>query len=204
MRQTASNLEELGVNPTKGFLVGGISAGANFASIVSHLYRDEKLSPPLTGVYLSIPPVVSRKVVPEKYKNTYLSLEQNKDAPSLNKEVAATFDSKSSHILLRSTIPNKLGLYAAGEPTHLLTPILFESHKDLPPTYFQICGLDPLRDEGFIYEDILKENGVETKTDIYPGLPHGFWSWFPEAEFTKKFIEDCKNGMSWLLEKSSK
>ncbi|KAM0128851.1 hypothetical protein ACHAO1_008771 [Botrytis cinerea] len=188
LKWTASNLEQLGVNPTKGFLVGGISAGANFASIVSHLYRDEKLSPPLTGVYLSIPPVVARKVVPEKYKDTYLSLEQNKDAPLLNKEIAGTFDR----------------LYAAGEPTHLLTPILFESHKDLPPTYFQICGMDPLRDEGFIYEDILKENGVETKTDIYPGLPHGFWSYFPEAEFTKNFIEDCMNGMSWLLEKSQR
>lgn len=102
MQQTASNLEQLGVNPTKGFLVGGISAGANFASIVSHLYRDEKLSPPLTGVYLSIPPVVARKVVPEKYKDTYLSLEQNKDAPLLNKEIAGTFDSKSYSCLARN------------------------------------------------------------------------------------------------------
>ncbi|KAB8291547.1 hypothetical protein EYC80_006348 [Monilinia laxa] len=164
LKWTASHVDELKVDPSKGFLVGGISAGANFSSIVSHLYLDEKLSPPLTGVYLSIPPV-------------------NKDAPLLNREVAQIFDK----------------YYAAREPSPLATPVLFPSHKDLPPTYFQICGLDPLRDEGFIYEDLLKESGVETKTQVYPGLPHGFWSWFPEAEFSKKFVEDCKDGLSWLL-----
>ncbi len=82
--------------------------------------------------------------------------------------------------------------------------MLFESHQNLPPTYFQICGTDPLRDEAFIYEEILREeNGVKTKVDIYPGLPHGFWSYFPEAGFSKKLQEDCVGGMKWLLEQSS-
>ncbi|KAG4025255.1 hypothetical protein MFRU_062g00080 [Monilinia fructicola] len=186
LKWTASHVDELNVDPRKGFLVGGISAGANFSAVVSHLYRDEKLSPPLTGVYLSIPPVVSHKVVPEKYKSTYLSYEQNKDAPLLNREVAQIFDKH----------------YGAKEPSSLSTPVLFASHRDLPPTYFQICGLDPLRDEGFIYEDLLQESGVETKAQVYPGLPHGFWSWFPEAEFSKQFVADCKDGLSWLLARS--
>ncbi|ESZ90039.1 hypothetical protein SBOR_9568 [Sclerotinia borealis F-4128] len=187
LKWTAANIDELRINPSKGFLVGGVSAGANFASVVSHLYRDEKLSPPLTGIYLSIPPVVPQKVVPEQYKSTYLSYEQNKDAPLLNRKIAETFDRH----------------YGAKELSPLATPIQFASHKNLPPTYFQICGLDPLRDEGFIYEDILKENGIETRTDIYPGLPHGFWTWYPETKFSRKYVEDCKMGMSWLLEKSN-
>jgi hypothetical protein len=35
--------------------------------------------------------------------------------------------------------------------------------------------MDPLRDEGLLYEQVLREEwSVKTGTDIYPGLPHGF------------------------------
>jgi len=78
----------------KGFIVGGISAGGNFGSIVSHLYRDERLSPPLTGSYLSIPACMTAELVPEKYKHVYLSREQNMNAPILNKNSMRLFDRK--------------------------------------------------------------------------------------------------------------
>lgn len=74
--------------------MGGISAGANFASVVSHLYLNDRLSPPLTGVYLSIPPCIGPTAVPEKYKNVYLSAEQNAEAPLLNAANCALFNSK--------------------------------------------------------------------------------------------------------------
>jgi len=94
MPQTATNFKTLGGNPKKGFLAGGISAGGNFGAIVSHLYRDDKLSPPLTGCYLSIPACISPQFVPAKYKDVYLSREQNKDAPVLNKEAMDFFGGK--------------------------------------------------------------------------------------------------------------
>lgn len=61
--------------------------------------------------------------------------------------------------------------------------------------------MDPLRDEGLIYERILREDcGVKTRLDLYPGLPHRFWSWFPGAGFCKKQLQDTRDGMAWLLE----
>ena len=65
-------------------MVGGISAGGNIAAVVSHLYRDDRVSPPLTGSYLSIPLIMNEETVPDNYKHIYLSREQNKNAPILD------------------------------------------------------------------------------------------------------------------------
>jgi acetyl esterase/lipase len=60
--------------------------------------------------------------------------------------------------------------------------------------------MDPLRDEGLIYEQMLREEtDVPTKLDVYPGLPHGFWSFLPNASFTRKQQKDSINGFRWLL-----
>lgn len=76
-------------------------------------------------------------------------------------------------------------------------------HKDLPPAYLQVCGLDPLRDEGLIYERVLREEAsVKTKIDMYKGLGHYFWTNFPELEMSKTFVEDTVKGMRWLLEQT--
>lgn len=82
--------------------------------------------------------------------------------------------------------------------------MIFPSHEGLPPAYVQICGADPLRDEGLIYEQVLREeSGVRTRLDVFPGLPHGFWSWFPQAEFSKDFQVKTMEGLEWLLKQSS-
>lgn len=63
--------------------------------------------------------------------------------------------------------------------------------------------MDPLRDDAFIYEHILRtEYGIKTKIHAYPGLPHSFWSGYPEASFSKDFQKDCVEAMEWLLQSS--
>lgn len=54
------------------------------AVIAAHLYVNDKLSPPLTGIYAAMPGGVNHQTVPEKYKDRFISLEQNADAPILS------------------------------------------------------------------------------------------------------------------------
>lgn len=174
--------------------------------VVSHLWRDEELFPPLTGVYaaLATPCVVS--ALPEKYKPRVISWEQCKNAP--------IFDVKASDFLQGRFVILKIYLIVADhmntdhykpDPfSPLRSPLLFPTgHKDLPPTYFIVAGADPWRDTSLLYEEILREEcGVKTKVDIFPGLPHGFWPMFPKAQFSKQHREKSDEGLKWLLEQS--
>lgn len=79
-------MESLGIDPEKGFLVGGESSGGDMAFIVAHLCLNDKLSPPLTGIYAAMPGGVNHETVPEKYKDRFISFEQNANAPVLSLE----------------------------------------------------------------------------------------------------------------------
>ena len=51
--------------------------------MLSHLAKDEELSPPLTGIYLNYPITVGPDVVPEDLKKDYQAFEQNANAAGL-------------------------------------------------------------------------------------------------------------------------
>ncbi|KAL0572390.1 hypothetical protein V5O48_009568 [Marasmius crinis-equi] len=152
LKFVASHPEKFSASLKKGFIVGGTSAGGNLSAVLSHLSRDDAFfkDKPLTGQLLHVPPVVHYDAVPEKYKSSLLSLEQNKDAPVLNKEKMVAF----------------MELYKPSPTDTKMSPLLLDSHKGLPAAYLQVCGLDPLRDEALLYEKILKEAGVSTKFDM--------------------------------------
>lgn len=125
------------------------------------------------------------EVVPEKYKPFYLSFEQNKNAP----------------VLPQAAIDMFMAGYKPDPHDPLYVPFNHpKGHAGLPPAYFQVNGLDPLRDEALIYERVLREEyGIKTKLDMYPGLPHGFWGFFPMLKSADRFKEDMVQGMGWLL-----
>ena len=185
----AANATSLGASPSNGFIVGGPSAGANFAAVLAHLARDEKLSPPITGVYMAGLVALPEGVVPEKYQDRYFSRFQGAcmDAPVLDRPLRKLFDDAFQP-------DNTSPMFAVFNwPT---------GHHGLPPAYFQICGSDVLRDEALIYEQVLREEyGIKTRLDVYPGVPHIFWSYFPMLGQSKKAVSDRLNGVAWLLGK---
>lgn len=64
-----------------GFIVRGVSAGGNFAGVLVYLAGDKELSPPITGLLLSIPCCLMPQafdLVPQ-WKDELLSVEQNKN-----------------------------------------------------------------------------------------------------------------------------
>ena len=59
-------------------------------------------------------------------------------------------------------------IIGASSPTDPeISPVLATSHANLPPTFFQICGLDPVRDDAFLYDRLLREAGCKTYVKVY-------------------------------------
>ena len=143
------------------------------------------LKPPLSGQFLSVVTVMHHEHVPAKYQNAYLSWEQNKFAPILDRHLYSIFSNAfkpdpTSELWASFNHPN--------------------GHVGLPKAYFQVCGLDIFRDGGLIYERVLREEtGVETRMDLYKGMPHSWWSMFPEMEASKRRVEDSVRAVGWLL-----
>ncbi|PNS20630.1 Hormone-sensitive lipase [Sphaceloma murrayae] len=180
----AKNAPSIGADPAAGFVLGGVSAGGNLTAVVAQKAKDEGLSPPLTGLWVCIPVLLTDETVPEKYKHLFFSRKQNENAPVFNMQAINRVD----------------GYLEADHKSPLWSPFNTPgAHKGLPPAYFQVCGMDPLRDDGLIYEAVLRENGVKTRLDVYPGVPHAHFSYLPNLQSSKKAIVETVQGIGWLL-----
>ena len=65
----------------------------------------------------------------------------------------------------------------------LVSPIKREDLSGLPPALIVTAEYDPLRDEGELYGQRLREAGVDATVSRYAGANHGFvanFSWIPE------------------------
>ncbi|KAF2798156.1 hypothetical protein K505DRAFT_357779 [Melanomma pulvis-pyrius CBS 109.77] len=184
LKWAAENASKLGSDPSKGIIVSGTSAGGNIAAVAAHEAMDQKLSPPLTGVFLNIPVLVHPDVVPDRYKPHYTSEEEFKEGIILDRKGMEFFYSE----------------YKVDPKSKLINPLLWPGgHKTQPPTYLQVCGMDPLRDDSLIYESLLKEGGVATRLDVYSGIPHAGLDLLPMLSQAKKSLRDMKAGVQWLL-----
>ncbi|KAB2574667.1 hypothetical protein DBV05_g6682 [Lasiodiplodia theobromae] len=168
---TPAAQKQLSVDLTKGFILGGTSAGANFTAGISHFFAghedNEKLSPQLTGLIFIAPSVCHPDVRPEQYKSRILSVDEINDAPGLT----------------RKSIDYFAGKYGLAKKV-----------------LFQVCGWDPRRDEGLLFEQLLKETDLQTRLHIYPGLPHGFWTSCPDLPVSRKWEKELVEAVKWMVD----
>ncbi|KAL5120855.1 hypothetical protein ACEQ8H_001336 [Pleosporales sp. CAS-2024a] len=192
VKWAASNAESyLNASPSAGFLLGGISSGATFAGAISYLARDEGLSPPLTGLWLSIPVCImpdAYPALPDHLRGQLKSLDENDDNP----------------LLTRKSLGDIQNMYAAPPEDPRMSFLLNTDHARLPSRlYLQVCGRDPLRDEALLWDRLLRNHsGAKSKIDMYQGMPHGFWR-FPAMKASRDWTTDLVQGIAFVLRKDT-
>lgn len=176
--------ELLHADPSKGFIMGGVSAGGSMTACLSRKFQAEPLAHPLTGQWLCIPSTMSKRSCPDKYKEYHLSASQMAKGVGLTQEA-------------RDTLSRMVQVDEASDLRYAVNSTTAIAGQ--PKTYFQVDGADPMRDDGLIYDEMLKDAGVQTKIDFYPGCPHGHMDVFHGLEISDRANIDTVVGIGWLL-----
>ena len=182
LKWIGQNTAELGGDPRR-IAVGGDSAGGNLSAVMTLLARDEG-GPPLCYQLLVYPAVDARANV------DYRSRVKNAEAPFLTQ---ATMDYFIGHYL---------GGRAAGRSRKdfRMSPLLAESHRDLPPALLVTAEFDPLRDEGEAYARALEAARVPVILHRYDGMPHVFFQLSPILDAGKQLIDEVSAALREVFE----
>jgi acetyl esterase/lipase len=185
LKWAIANSPALKATPTRGLIVGGASAGGNIAAVLALRSRDENLSPPITGQYLCVPALLPDTDVPPHLAPLYQSRTTSVNDPVLKGIPPGLIES----------------IYAPERKNPLWDPFNHsQGHAGVAKAFFQVGGIDPLRDEAVLYDRILRENGVLTRFNLYGGYGHMFWTNYAEMEESTEFVKDTLEGVRWLLE----
>ncbi len=156
-RWALDNAAELKADPDR-IAVGGDSAGANQAALVSLRARDEGVR--LPALQLLFYPVVN-------YRDQTRSQTLFAQGFFLTKRDIGWF---RAHYLDGA---------ALDESDPRVSPLLADDLSGLPPALLLTAGFDPLRDEGRQYADALRAAGVPVDYREFGSLVHGFANFFP-------------------------
>jgi acetyl esterase len=171
----ANNSKNLNINSQK-IAIGGDSAGANLATVYCHLNKDRSDFRPLFQL-LIYPSIIgnnmseSRRLFSEKLL--------------LTKELLHWF-----HELYIS--PEE-----ADDPR--FNVMNFDDFSHLPPAFILTCGFDPLRDEGQLYGNKLKDSGVTVKHSCYTDMFHGFIN-FGKLQQSKDAVTECATVLKGVMD----
>lgn len=186
LQWAANHASELGADPASGFLVGGISSGANFAVTLTRRAVEVGMQPPVTGTWAPIFMGLNEQdAVPDDYKMLWTSHEEHRNALVIDAGKAATMWEYYKPII-SSPLVNPLA-----------SPL--DKIGAMPKMFLQVAGHDMFRDDGLILAYVLQDHGVDVKLEVYPGVCHSFWVFAPGLTVSKRFVSDIVGGFAWLL-----
>lgn len=160
----AEHAPELGIDPAR-IAVMGDSAGGCLAAATALMARDRQ-GPALKRQILIYPMLDDRTTQSD---------------PEIGPVLTWTYEDNITGwgaLLGDAAGTDAVSPYAA--------PARAESLHQLPPTYIEVGALDIFRDEDIDYARRLFQAGVETELHVFPGAPHAFESFAPDAEVTRR------------------
>ena len=173
VRWAAEQGSSLGWNG-KNLAIAGDSSGANFAAAVAAKAHDDGFDR-ITHQVLFYPSLDL-----DFDADRYPSMRENATGYGLETAGLAPF--------------NAFYINSGADPADpLVSPIKRQDLTGLPPALVITAEHDPLRDEGELYGQRLKEAGVDATVSRYEGANHGFvqnFSWIPE--FYRVFEETAE------------
>jgi acetyl esterase/lipase len=148
----AAHGSELGADASR-LAVAGDSAGGNISAVIAQRSRDNG-GPPILFQLLWYPATLWDASLP--------SFSENADAPVLDRAAVAAFTRWYA------------GEIDLSDPPPGMAPGRAENLADLPAAYIGVAGLDPLRDDGIRYGELLAAAGVPVEVDNAETMVHGF------------------------------
>jgi versiconal hemiacetal acetate esterase len=187
VKWTAAHAEDVGGDINQGFIVGGADAGAHLAAISAIRVRDRHPEIRLTGQNLIVPTTIvwPDPQIPDDWNKRLSSQTEQADAPLVNN-------------VLYQKFVKALGVPDSERRKGENFPVWADLHG-LPPAYLPMDECDPIRDQGFLYNELLSEAGVKTRTDYYRGMPNMFVQ-FPDLPRTLVAGGHLAAGIEWLLQ----
>ena len=161
----AAHASEFQGDPSRVALVGD-SAGANFATVIALMARDQR-GPRLAFQVLMFPMT--------DFRMNHPSMEEFAEGYAVTRPMLTWMRS--------NYLPNQ-----EDWTNPQASPLLASDLSGLPPTLIITAEYDPLRDDGELYGKRLQEAGVPTKVSRYDGMIHDFQDNF--AEPAKRLLSE--------------
>ena len=181
VRDSADALEAVArAHPGARVLVVGSSSGGELAALVTQ--RAAARRGGLHGVVLRCPVTsdafAGADYVPEALRGMHTSARDR------------SFDS------------SLLGFMGRDVPRDGLERMPLEASRGdltgMPRTWIQVCTNDVLYSDGICYAKILRDAGVEVKTDVVWGWPHTFWLKAPHLPRALEADMAMLQGIAWI------